>query len=179
MFMEAACDGTMRRLDMVAWMDRFLVAPGWMPMPATVYEPSVGTSALMDDLGASFGKVVGAARVRTAAQLGGLALGSAGDGFVGAALRDGHVQRARALHGPGWRPSLRGDEALGDIVIALFVVDILDHRDLYAKSLAVCDVCGRVSFAGPSTPRRRCDRHPPPVKWEGEAGEAGAVQKMA
>ena len=160
-FMDAAFSAALDQRELVAWMDRFLVTPGLMPVTVTVHEPSVGAAALEGDSGTRLPRIVSAARLRAAAQLGGLVAKPRDDSFLTTALVSGRVQRVRADGEARWRPHLRGHEALGDMVMALFVADILENREQYDARLVVCEACGRVAFGGAFAARTRCAVHPP------------------
>jgi hypothetical protein len=47
------------------------------------------------------------------------------------------------------------------MVLSLFAVDILTHRDFHDQNLCVCDVCGRISYNPAATSRAGCGDHVP------------------
>jgi hypothetical protein len=67
---------------------------------------------------------------------------------------------------------------LSDIVLSLFVTDILSYRTFYEQHMAVCAKCGRVSFETSSGPHTGCRDHPPNPSGDAHA-EGGAAPVAA
>lgn len=162
-FMESARTDALRLSELIAWMDRRLVEPGHMPAPTSVQEPGIGTVSLAappngvwpGSLEARAARIVATARVRVAMTLGGLIATPVDDRFLSAAIFAGRVHREAAA----WKPSLRGDERLSDIVLSLFAADVLTQREDYDAKLCVCEACGRVWFEVDAPTRTRCAQH--------------------
>jgi hypothetical protein len=145
-----------------------------MCTPISVSEPLVGTftlyprdaSALHPQ--ASLPALLSVARNTVLATLRGFIDKPSDDRFVTAALFSGRVRRA---HGPSpragnpggsvsrWIPRPDPDGPLSALVLSLFVVDMLTHREVYDRALCVCDVCGRVSFREGVPRRLACPVH--------------------
>jgi hypothetical protein len=174
-FMEGAREASFRVEALQTWLQRHLVEPGMMVMPAMVQESGVGTATLDEaptqawaaSRAIRLGRIVDAARVRCAAQLGGLVARPVDDRFLSATIFAGRVQRASGQRGPSWQPTPQPTDRLSDIVLSIFTADVLTHREEYDAHLFVCQTCGRVGFsqvpAGSGAPRDRCDEHAGPA----------------
>jgi hypothetical protein len=99
-------------------------------------------------------------RRRVALSLRGLVAQPSDDRFLQAAIFAGRVRRERRGRVSVWAAFAQDTDHLSDIVLSLFVVDVLAYREFYEQNLCICDVCGRVSF-NPSTPRAGCADHVP------------------
>jgi hypothetical protein len=156
------------------WIDEHLVEPRWMPRPQTISERPVGVIVL--DGGGRDGaadttrvrNALGAARARVVSSLRGFLSSPCDDRFLHAALFRGRVQRIATESGAEWMPKPDVNDALSDIVLSLFAADMLMRRELYERSLCVCDLCGRVSFDRDQTSARGCPEHVP--RTEGSSG---------
>lgn len=163
-FMEAARSESVGVAELANWIRVNLVEPGYMPMPATVHEPEVGSVALTEAeawaeaMDARAARIVTAARERVSKHLRGLVSQPVDDRFLTAAIFAGRVRRAQGEHGSAWRPSPRGKERLSDIVLALFTADVLAHREDYEAQLGVCEECGRMCFGPEEALRMQCPR---------------------
>ena len=94
---------------------------------------------------------------RVVVTLRGLLASPSDDRFLQAALFAGRIKRDKGE----WQARPAETERLSDIVLSLFVVDILSHRDFHEKNLCVCDVCGRLSFDRAQFSRFGCIDHSP------------------
>lgn len=168
-FLEGVAAGWTRS-DLVAWLDAELVAPGRMLRPSAVHEVAIGSIALDPATSATAARVaplselprlLAMARSRVVVTLRGFVAVPQDDRFLKTAIYAHRVERASTKDGSAWvaRPSER--DLLGDIVLSLFAVDILMHRELHERQLCVCDVCGRVSFHPFVTTRLGCAEHIP------------------
>lgn len=97
---------------------------------------------------------------RVALSLRGLITQPSDDRFLQAAIFAGRVRRERRGKVSVWAAFAHDTDHLSDIVLSLFVVDVLAYREFYEQNLCVCDVCDRVSF-NPSHPRAGCADHAP------------------
>jgi hypothetical protein len=79
------------------------------------------------------------------------------DRFLNAAIFSERVRRHQGV----WRVEARAGDNLADVVLALFTVDVLTHRDFHDQRLCVCDVCGRISYNPAVTTRAGCPDHVP------------------
>jgi hypothetical protein len=79
------------------------------------------------------------------------------DRFLNAAIFAGRVRR----EGGRWRLAMRDRDTLTDVVLGLFAVDVLEHRELHQQTLCVCDTCGRISYDPATTTRSGCHEHVP------------------
>jgi hypothetical protein len=87
----------------------------------------------------------------------GLLSAPADDRFLNAAIFAGRVVRDQG----NWRVEVRDGDVLSDIVLALFVADVLGNREFHEEKLCVCDVCGRLSYSPTLTTRAGCPDHVP------------------
>jgi hypothetical protein len=97
------------------------------------------------------------ARWRVVFTLRGLLANPVDDRFLHAAIFGKRVRR----HGGAWRVTAREDHPLSDIVLSLFAVDVLTHREFHEQNLCICDVCGRISYSPARTTQGGCVEHPP------------------
>jgi hypothetical protein len=166
-FMDAVPKGAFRIRDAVGWLEGYLVAPGLMPMPSTIQEPAAGvvpigeasTGGWVTSLEARMSRVANTARTRVAVVLGGLCANRPDDRFLAGAIAAGRVSRMSGDHGPAWRPSPAATDRLSDVVLSLFVADILANREEYDANLCVCDLCAKVSLTPNAEIRTRCAQH--------------------
>ncbi|MFT3769137.1 MAG: hypothetical protein QM820_27165 [Minicystis sp.] len=160
------------------WFQDNLVTPGYMLPPASVHEPPIGILTLWSrGAGTSITTANPAAllaktRGQVLAGLRGFLQIPADDRFVKAALFSGRVQRAsmrpsahEAAHGPSsssrWVPRPDPTAPLHAVVLSLFAIDVLTHRESWERLLCVCDACGRVTFEEAEDRRRACPTHGP------------------
>jgi hypothetical protein len=166
-FLEGTATGSWGIVGVRGWFQDHLVSGEHMCTPISVSEPLVGTFTLHPRSvralhpQASLPALLSVARNTVLATLRGFIDKPSDDRFVAAALFSGRVRRA---HGPGggasrWIPQPDPDGPLSTLVLSLFVVDMLTHREAYDRSLCVCDVCGRVSFREGVPRRLACPVH--------------------
>jgi hypothetical protein len=105
----------------------------------------------------------------------GLLAKPAADAFLNGAIFAGRVQRVSHAGASAWRATPRPADTLSDIVLSLFVTDILSNRQRYDADLSVCDTCGRVGFETRSLVRTGCQEHPPASK---PGSDSRATQPM-
>jgi hypothetical protein len=159
-----------RTSDLIAWFEDAFVEPGYMEAPTIVSDPAFGTAPLhrairpkairparVDDVPA----IAARARGRVVEALRGFLATPCDDRFLQAAIFAERVQRVRIGSEAVWMPAPKDIDALSNIALSLFVVDVLTHREFYEANLCVCEVCGRVSFQPDVTGRRGCVRHAP------------------
>jgi hypothetical protein len=177
-FLEGAAAGTWGISGLRGWFEDHLVKPGFMRPPPAVHEPPVGELTLWSQ-GASVSGVhtspavlLAKTRATVLTALRGFLALPCDDRFVTAALFSGRVQRASLPPSSG--ASGRGGPAsrwvarhtpgapLSALVLGVFAVDVLTHREAWERSLCICDVCGRVSFREGEMRRRTCLAHLPP-----------------
>jgi hypothetical protein len=164
-FVEAATvDWTAR--DLVQWSDENAPLLGWRGAPPSVAEMPIGTIALRAGAPASgdrvaqegeLPKLLLTARWKVAVTLRGLLSGD--DSFLNGAIFSGRVRRDGKASEWLARPS--ESDALSQIVLSLFVADILAYREFHESNLCVCDVCARVSYNPQGTGRAGCVDHVP------------------
>lgn len=174
-FLEGAVAPNWGISGLRAWFQDQLVAPGYMGPPGSVHEPSVGTVTLWSrSAGAAVANIGPAAllshsRQQVLAALRGFLGIPLDDRFVKAALFSGRVQRASFRPAaPGesqrtmtarWVPRPDPTAPLHLLVLSLFAVDALTHRESWERGLCVCDVCGRVEMQEGADRRRACGAH--------------------
>jgi hypothetical protein len=74
-----------------------------------------------------------------------------------AAIFTGRVRRAPVGESMTWVPRPRNDDSLSDVIMSLFVSDILTRREFYEQNLCICRLCGRVRFdTSAAIDRYRC-----------------------
>jgi hypothetical protein len=106
-------------------------------------------------LGSNDTRPIAMARWQVILAMRGLLSAPAEDRFLNAAIFAGRVVRDSGA----WRVEVQEGELLSDIVLALFVADVLAHRDFHEEKLCVCDVCGRLSYCPALTTRTGCPDH--------------------
>jgi hypothetical protein len=99
------------------------------------------------------------------------------DRFLQAAIFAERVQRGRDGRASVWVARPRESDSLANIVLSLFAVDILSHREFHEAHLCVCEVCGRVSFDRTATSSTGCTLHVPRTEstsgFQTSAGSSG------
>jgi hypothetical protein len=176
-FLDGAAAGNWGISGLRVWFQDQLVTPGYMGTPGSVHEPSVGTVTLWSrGAGATVanigpGALLAHTRQQVLAALRGFLGIPVDDRFVKAALFSGRVQRASFRPtAPGesqrglasrWAPRPDPTAPLHLLVLSLFAVDALTHREAWERGLCVCDVCGRVEFQDGVDRRRACAAHGP------------------
>jgi hypothetical protein len=149
------------------WLDEHLVEPGHMRRPIALTEPGAGSVTLHESdaealtSSANLPGLLAGARIRIISALRGLNASPTDDRFLSAAIFAGRVQRLRTLSESHWVPQPDPAAPLSGIVLSLFAVDVLSHRDEYEKRLCVCDVCDRVTFQDGALRRKSCPDHLP------------------
>ncbi len=164
-FVEGATSGWMAR-ELLLWLGSNAELFGWPGPPASVTDVSVGTLALQPGVRVTaervarpqdLSKLLAMARWKVVVTLRGLLSGD--DRFLKGAIFAGRVRRdARAS---AWLARPAETDVLSDIILSLFVADILAYREYHENSLCVCDVCGRVSYNPRVTTRGGCCDHLP------------------
>jgi hypothetical protein len=164
--------------DLLAWFQTYAQALGGRVPPASVSDAVLGVFPLSSASpvaaphgaatrgghggeGAIFPKLLAMARRRIAFTLRGLLAKPADDRFLQAAIFAGRVQRERRGKSSVWAVCLNDGDHLSDIVLSLFVADVLSHREFYEQHLCVCDVCALISFDPAETTRSGCATHLP------------------
>ena len=149
------------------WFAQHLVEPGYMRLPSLVTEPSAG-SVILHGSGtesltsqANLPRVLGAARIRIISALRGLNASPTDDRFLAAAIFAGRVRRRRVHSESRWVAQPEPTAPLSGIVLSLFAVDVLSHREEYDNHLSVCDVCNRITFQESALRRKSCPDHLP------------------
>jgi hypothetical protein len=146
--------------DLLLWFEVHLVDPGIMPRPRTVREAGAPVLALGATTPERTSLLLSNARMRVVQTLAGLVVVPTVDAFLNAAIFGGRVQRATVRGQSVWQAVPQEQNLLSDIVLSLFAADILSQRELYDASLAVCALCGRVSFERATCGRTGCGDHP-------------------
>lgn len=151
------------------WFTEHLVDPGHMRRPVVITEPGAGSITLHGSdaesltSSANLPRLLAGARIRIISALRGLNASPTDDRFLSAAIFAGRVQRLRTRSESHWVPQPEPTAPLSGIVLSLFAVDLLSHRDEYEKHLCVCDVCDRVTFQDSALLRKSCPDHLPHV----------------
>jgi len=168
-FVEGIGVGSMGPREIRKWIDAYLVRSGRLERPTHLTEPMAGT-LLLDALTGPdattsrslLDRILGRARSRVVRTLQGLLQTPPDESFIETAITSERVQSVDP-NGTGlWIAKPRRDDALSDIVLSLFVADILSNRLLYAQNLCVCSTCGRLSFRARTMPRTACREHNDP-----------------
>jgi hypothetical protein len=147
------------------WFAEHLVEPGLMRPPTVLAEPGAGVVSLHESdaktltSSANLSRLLAGARIRIISALRGLNASPTDDRFLSAAIFAGRVQRLRTVSESHWVPQPEPTAPLSAIVLCLFAVDVLSHRDEYEKRLSVCDVCDRVTFQDGALRRNSCPDH--------------------
>jgi hypothetical protein len=170
-FLEAVATGRCGREELRVWIEHNLVRTGYIPArPWRIQEPLFGAlpedkncSAFLPEIPPSDETVaiVVRARARVVSQLRGFIAQPCDDRFLSAAIFAGRVRRVVAGQSMMWVPRPRSHDALSDIVLSLFVADILRRREHYTAMLCVCDECGRVRLDDDPRLRHACPQHQP------------------
>ncbi len=148
--------------DLCQWFADHLVTPGYMMTPLVVTETGAGTLPLYGHTPASSRElrtILVAARSRVLTTLRGLVASPVDDRFLAEGIFAGRLWRQRVGGASRWVPRPESTTPLSGVVLSLFAVDVLSHRELYAQLLSVCDVCERVTFLEGS--HRICAEHLP------------------
>ena len=163
-FLEASATPDWGISGLGAWFDEHLVMPGHMRTPLVVTEPTAGTVSFhghASDPGRDPTRILLLARTRVLSALRGLIASPADDRFLSAHIFTGRVWRQRVQGVSRWVPRPEPTAPLSAVVLSLFTVDVLSHREIYTQSLSVCDACDRVTFHEGA--RWRCVDHAPPL----------------
>jgi len=161
-FLEGSASLDWEVRDLCAWFREHLVGPGYMMTPLMVTEPSAGTVPLYGHTPAcpcTLRRILAAARTHVLGALRGLIASPVDDRFLAASIFAGCVRRERVRGVTEWRPRPDRTKQLSGIVLGLFAVDVLSHREIYDQLLSVCDTCDRVTFHEGA--RRSCVEHQP------------------
>lgn len=160
-FVEGVASGW-RRAELAAWISEHLVSPGRMLPPSAVHEPPYGPVSLDHEApeSADLPKLLASARSNVVAALSAFIGTPSSDAFVNAAIFADRAQRRRVDTRSVWVARPTPADTLGEVVLSLFAVDLLMHRELHEAKLCVCGVCGRVSFQPALTTRYGCSDHP-------------------
>jgi hypothetical protein len=159
-FLEGSASPRWGGDDLRAWFTEHLVAPGCMTMPALVTEPSAGTISLHGAPPASahtLRMIVVAARIRVLSALRDLTASPSDDRFLRAAIFAGRASRQRVQGSAAWVARPEPTAPLSGVVLSLFAVDALSHRELYNQLASVCETCNRVTFHEGG--KRSCPEH--------------------
>ena len=159
-FIEGAAHWTQK--DLSDWFCIYAGALGREGPPPSVLDSVVGTASLAADGPPStqpgkLSRLLAMARWQVILTMRGLLSTPADDRFLNAAI---FSQRARRVAGM-WRASARDRDSMSDIVLSLFAVDVLAHREFHEQNLCICDVCGRISYSPRLTTRTGCSDHVP------------------
>lgn len=165
-FVEGIGIGSMGAREIRNWIEEYLVRAGRMERPVHLTEPMAGTLLLDALTGPTatasrtlLDRILGRARSRVVHTLAGLLQTPPDETFIEHAKALGRVQSIEPNGSGMWIAHLRRDDALSDIVLGLFVADILSNRTLYEQNLCVCSTCGRISFRARTMPRTSCREH--------------------
>lgn len=168
-FLEASRDSRWSALGLRAWFDEHLVQPGLMMTPVVVTELSAGTVALHGTSNQGLTsqtrlpKVLITARIRVISALRGLLASPVDDRFLMTAIFNGRVRRVRVDGANCWVVRPEPTATLSSIVLSLFAADVLAHRDIYDRTLCVCETCDRVTFEARTPQRMSCPDHRPSI----------------
>ncbi|UQA59357.1 hypothetical protein [Polyangium aurulentum] len=171
-FLDGVALNRITKDDLRSWIDRHLVHTGFMPRPWRIQEPLIGVlptdrqcSAFLPEMPPAdeTAALLVRARARVIGQLRGLVMSPPDDRFLSAAIFAGRVRRVMNGKDMIWVPRPRPHDALSDVVLSLFVADVLRRREFYAANLCICDTCGRVRFDEDPRMRRACFDHVPEV----------------
>ncbi len=166
-FLEASAAPTWGVCGLRDWFAQHLVEPGYMRSPLQVHEPSAGSVTLYASDAesltsqANLPRVLGTARIRIISALRGLNASPTDDRFLAAAIFAGRVRRRRVHSESRWVAQPEPTAPLSGIVLSLFAVDVLSHREEYDNHLSVCDICNRITFQESALRRKSCPDHLP------------------
>jgi hypothetical protein len=154
-FIEGVATGA-RHEDILRWLASAAPRFAWPGPPLSVGEPNVGAFLLATAAAsAALPQLAVAARDAVVRTLRAFLAGD--DRFLQAAIFTGRVRRDSVTS--TWVARPREADALSDVVLSLFVADILAYRAFYDQTLCVCEACGRVSFNPRITTRLGCIEH--------------------
>ena len=168
-FVEGIGVGSMGPREIRKWIDAYLVRAGRMERPTHLTEPMAGT-LLLDALTGPdastsrtlLDRILGRARSRVVRTLQGLLQTPPDESFIETAKTTNRVKSVDPNGSGLWIAQPQRDDALSDIVLSLFVADILSNRMLYDQNLCVCSACGRLSFRAKTMSRTACREHNEP-----------------
>jgi hypothetical protein len=168
-FLEGVVTKRLVRDNFNGWIEQNLIATGYLLGVLRIHEPIFG--ALPTDKGCSpflpetppadeIAALLVRARARVIGHLQGLLRVPAEDRFISTAIYSRRVRRS-SVGGIGgsmsWIPHPRHDDNVSDIIMSLFVADILGRREFYEQNLCICQRCGRIRFdSGVDVDRQRC-----------------------
>ncbi len=160
-FIEGATGWT--AVDISGWFQAYARELGRGAPPPSVIDPALGAASLTlptvckprrpDQLS----RLLAMSRWQAIMTLRGLLSSPCDDRFLNAAIFSGRVRRDAGR----WQLDARDGDSLSDIVLGLFAVDVLAHREFHQQNLCVCDVCGRISYNPAATTRAGCADHVP------------------
>ena len=168
-FLEASASPGWGVRGLRDWFTEHLVDPGHMRAPMVVTEPSAGSIVLHGSgeeavaSQAALPRVLAAARIRITSALRGLIASPTDDRFLAAAIFAGRVRRRRVTTESQWVAQPETTAPLSGVVLSLFAVDVLTHREEYDRRLCVCDICNRITFQDGELRRKSCPDHQPQV----------------
>lgn len=164
-FVENVGIGSMGAREVRKWIDEYLVKAGRLERPTHLTEPMAGTILLDALVGpdsskarAQLDRILGRARARVVRALQGLLQNPPEETFIDIAKDTGRVENVDP-NSNLWIARPQKDDPLSDIILGLFVADILSNRLLYEQNLCVCSTCGRLSFRGRTMARTACREH--------------------
>jgi hypothetical protein len=179
-FMEGSAAGW-TAADLCAWFVDHAALLGRVEPPPAVSDAALGLFPLQrppsseaDPSAPDLSPLLSTVRRRVASTLRGLTAQPSDDRFLQAAIFSGRVSRERRGKASIWAACARDADHLSDIVLSLFVVDILSYREFYEQNLCACEVCGRLSFNPSATPRAGCADHTPSRDGAGQGAERSA-----
>lgn len=164
-FVEGATSGWSAR-DLVDWFKTYGPTMGRTATPVSVIDAAVGAIALSPGARLTGDKIarpedlpklLAMSRWRVVVTLRGLLAAPCDDRFLQAAIFSARVRREKS----SWIARPRDTDLLSDIVLSLFAIDVLTHRDFHEQNLCVCDVCGRISYNPVQSTRAGCSDHVP------------------
>lgn len=165
-FLDGVGGKRIGRDNLETWVEQNLISPGYLSGPLRIHEPIFG--ALPTDKGCSpflpesppaddTSALLVRARARIIGHLQGLLRTPSEDRFITAAIFARRVRRVLVGETMGWTPHPRNDDNLSEVIMSLFISDILVRREFYEQNLCICLRCGRVRFdTGFAIDRHRC-----------------------
>jgi hypothetical protein len=162
-FLEGSASPGWRVDDLRVWFRRHLVVPGCMTTPLLVTEPCAGTIAFHGATPPNclLRLILVAARSRVLTAMRGLTAAPVDDRFLAATIFAGRVSRQSVQGTARWVARPEPTAPLSAIVLSLFAVDVLSHRETYDELFGVCDTCDRIGFHRGM--RRTCVEHAMPA----------------
>jgi hypothetical protein len=172
-FVERIGVGSMGAREIRKWIETYLVITGVMERPTHLTEPMGGT-LLLDALTgpdastarSQLDRILGRARARVVRTLQSLLQTPPDESFLETAKTKGRVLPVDPDGTGLWIAKPHRDDALSDIVLSLFVADILSNRMLYEQNLCICSTCGRFSFRARTMARTACREHNEPDRHD-------------